>query len=122
MPKNILTSNFVQFGPKKENCYPAGSELEVGTDIDADLANELLEKGAATDVSPKKAAAADKAAANKAPPTLDEFKAAVAKLTPGEEKHWTKDGRPDCFALESVGGITVTAALRDALWQEANPA
>jgi len=49
--------------------------------------------------------------------TLDQFRAAVAKLDPTNDEHRTADGKPDVKALKGVG-VKVTAAQRDDLWRQ----
>lgn len=46
---------------------------------------------------------------------------AIGQLTPGEEDHWTTDGRPEVKAINSLlDGVKITAADRDRIWAEMN--
>lgn len=43
---------------------------------------------------------------------------AIRALTPGNPEHWTKAGKPRVRALEAQLGFDISAADRDAAWQE----
>ena len=59
-------------------------------------------------LDPEDAPAGDRAAA---------LAASIAGLTPGEEGHWTKSGKPEVWALEAATGLKdISAAERDAAW------
>jgi len=59
-------------------------------------------------------------APTKDPATLESFSAAVATLDKENKAHFTKAGKPDCNALADAG-CEVSAAERDAFWEEMNP-
>ncbi len=43
--------------------------------------------------------------------------AGIAQLTPGNEDHWTRGGKPEIAALKEITGLTnITGAERDAAW------
>ena len=44
--------------------------------------------------------------------------AAIARLEPGREDHWTKAGKPEIRALEAVSDLSgISATERDAVWE-----
>lgn len=46
----------------------------------------------------------------------DDLVAAIAKLDPAREDHWTQGGKPECRALAEIIGRDVSAKERDAAW------
>lgn len=80
-----------------------------------------VENVGANDNSPAQADGnADAAAENATDLRIEAIKAAIAQLDPNNAEHWLKDGRPSTAALESVGGLIVTAAERDSVWASLN--
>jgi len=56
--------------------------------------------------------------AEQAAARVEQIKAAIATLEEGNEKHWTKDGKPDASVLTEKVGSKVSAKERDAVWAE----
>lgn len=48
--------------------------------------------------------------------------AALTQLDPGNAEQWLKDGRPKSDALAVYAGFPVSAAERDAAWEQARAA
>lgn len=91
----------------------AGNTNETGGDAPAaDAAEAVADGTAAMDGEQPADAVSDNATDLR----IAAIKAAIAALDANNPEHWLKDGRPSTSALESVGGLIVTAAERDSIW------
>lgn len=127
-PNNPVKSQAVDDGSTGENAAdgtdtgtasPVANEAENATGSNApavDAADAVAEGTADTDVE-KPAINSEKTEIEQ---RIDAIKAAIAKLDPNNAEYWLKDGRPSTAALESVGGLIVTAAERDSVWASLN--
>lgn len=88
---------------------------QASIDLDPDVDAELVASGA---VSLAAASAASAPVALDPDEQLALVVASINQLTPGNEAHWTKGGKPECPALSERCGFAVSAKLRDAAWAQ----
>lgn len=94
------------------NFYAVDSEIEL-SDKEA---KPLLDIGAIA------GGAALKVTAPEGDEKSSAIKEAIAKLDAGVEANWLKDGKPKTEAIAAITGWPVSAAERDAAWEQVKPA
>lgn len=94
-----------------EKLFPSEDQV---IEVEDRLANQHVKTG-----SLEKFSGAPRQTENK--PSLKEVVAAISKLSPDNDDHWTTSGKPQTGALSEVVGKAVNADLRDkafAAWKE----